>query len=81
MFDEYVDKFKWLVKFGATEIFVVHSDGTLKNFGGWPWYNCQSMIRDWARLELGFVGNPWHLALKLRRGNGKNYQVLARYEL
>ena len=63
---------------GCTEVVAVESSLDYVYVGGWPWYNCQSFVRDMAAIDCGFVANPWHLSAKIKKTNSKNFKVLAR---
>lgn len=79
-FDRFFDQLKRLKNHGATELVMVEAAKTQRNMGGMGWYNCQTMCRDIARIETGFVINPWHLARKLDTDSA-NYRVIRRIKL
>lgn len=76
-FFDFCKRLRVLGRDGVTEIVMVESQGWKGGMGNMGWYNCQSMCRDIAKVDTGFIINPWHLHKKLMHSR-MNYTVINR---
>lgn len=79
-FKDLFKRFSMLEDFGATEMYALEVNVKPKTgFGSKLWYNCQTAVRDFCQLDIGWVANPLHLAYKLNKMY-TNYTVLDKWE-